>query len=309
MSNTNTSDQLSTSNTTSTAASFDETGFARTFTHYTADVNGTRLHYVMGGKGDPVVLLHGFPQTWYEWRKIMPILAERYTVIAPDIRGFGDSAKPTSGYDGRNMAEDIHQLVRQLGFERIFLVAHDMGTIVAFPYAAAYPEEVRCLAVLELTIPGFGLEEMVKEGGFWWFGLHQAPNNLAEELIAGRERAYLSWFLQGRTFDPAAITDEDVSEFERCYSQPGALSAAFSVWRALPETIQQNREAIARGKMQMPVLALGADQVMKTAPLESLQRVAVDVRGGEVERCGHFIPDERPEELAQQLFAFFDEEK
>jgi alpha-beta hydrolase superfamily lysophospholipase len=107
-----------------------------TFSHNTASVNGIQLHYVIGGQGDPVVLLHGWPETWYAWHKVMPALAKNYTVIAPDLRGLGDSSKPPTGYDGKTVAEDIHQLVTQLGFETIFLVGHDIGAFVAYPYAA-----------------------------------------------------------------------------------------------------------------------------------------------------------------------------
>ena len=108
-----------------------------TFSHHTASVNGIQMHYVIGGQGDPVVLLHGFPQSWYEWRHIMPALAKNYTVIAPDLRGFGDSSRPITGYDGKTTAEDIYQLVSQLGFNQILLVAHDVGSQTAYSYASS----------------------------------------------------------------------------------------------------------------------------------------------------------------------------
>ena len=120
-----------------------------TFSHHTASVNGIQMHYVIGGKGDPVVLLHGWPETWYSWHKVMPALAKNYTVIAPDLRGLGDSSKPLTGYDGKTVAEDIHELVTKLGFKTIFLVGHDIGTQVAYSYAAAHPTEVKRLAVME----------------------------------------------------------------------------------------------------------------------------------------------------------------
>jgi len=126
-----------------------------TFSHHMATVNGIQMHYVIGGQGDPIVLLHGWPETWYEWRHVMPALAKNYTVIVPDLRGLGDSSKPPTGYDGNTAAEDIHQLVGKLGFKTIFLVGHDIGTQVAYSYAAAHPTEVKRLAVMELTIPGF----------------------------------------------------------------------------------------------------------------------------------------------------------
>ena len=123
-----------------------------TFSHNTASVNGIQLQYVIGGHGDPVVLLHGWPETWYAWHKVMPALAKTYTVIVPDLRGLGDSSKPATGYDGKTVAEDIHQLVTKLGFKTIFLVGHDWGTQVAYSYAAAHPTEVRRLAVMELSL-------------------------------------------------------------------------------------------------------------------------------------------------------------
>src|ERR687885_716656 len=125
-----------------------------TFSHHMVSVNGIQLHYVIGGHGEPVVLLHGWPQTWYEWRHIMPALAKNYTVVAPDLRGLGDSSKPVTGYDGKTTAQDIYQLVTKLGFKRIDLVGHDIGSWVAYPYAAAHPSEVKGLAILEVPPPG-----------------------------------------------------------------------------------------------------------------------------------------------------------
>src|SRR6187200_380526 len=161
-----------------------------TFSHSTASVNGIQLHYVIGGHGDPVVLLHGWPETWYEWHRVMPALAKNYTVIAPDLRGLGDSSKPLTGYDGKTVAEDIHQLVGKLGFKTIFLVGHDIGTQVAYSYAAARPTEVKKLAVMELTIPG-----IVPAGRMplWWVVFHQTPD-VPEALVQGKEMFYLSWF-------------------------------------------------------------------------------------------------------------------
>jgi pimeloyl-ACP methyl ester carboxylesterase len=125
------------------------------FSRHMASVNGIQLHYVIGGHGDPIVLIHGWPQTWFEWRHVMPTLAKNYTVIVPDLRGLGDSSKPLTGYDGKTTAEDIHQLVSQLGFKRIFLVGHDVGSQPAYSYAAAHPTEVLKLVIMEYLFPGF----------------------------------------------------------------------------------------------------------------------------------------------------------
>ena len=171
-----------------------------TFSHHTASVNGIQLHYVIGGHGDPVVLLHGWPETWYEWHNVMPALAKNYTVIAPDLPGLGDSSKPLTGYDGKAVAEDIHQLVTQLGFKTIFLVAHDIGTQVAYSYAAAHPAEVKKLVVMDFTIPGFAPTGPAKPG-LWWPSFHQTPD-IPEALVQGKEMIYLSWFYHNLAYNP-----------------------------------------------------------------------------------------------------------
>jgi pimeloyl-ACP methyl ester carboxylesterase len=133
------------------------------------------MHYVIGGQRDPVVLLHGWPQTWYEWRHVMPALAKNYTVIVPDLRGLGDSSKPTTGYDGNTTAEDIYQLVSQLGFNKIFLVAHDIGSQTAYSYAATHPNNVSKLVIMDYIFAGF-LPPEFGQNGPWWFAFHQVLN-------------------------------------------------------------------------------------------------------------------------------------
>jgi len=146
------------------------------FSHRYADVNGTRLHYVIGGEGPAVVLLHGWPYTWAEWRKLMPLLADAgFTVIAPDLRGLGDSAKAEAGYSKTNVAEDVRQVVHQLGLSEINLVGTDIGTMVAYAYASRHPDEVRRLVLSESLIPGFGLEELMNEPIGRWGGEVSRP--------------------------------------------------------------------------------------------------------------------------------------
>lgn len=286
---------------------FDSESFARTFAHRMAEVNGVQIHYVIGGKGPPLVLMHGFLESWYTWRKVMPALAQRYTVIAPDLRGLGDSSRPLTGYDGRTVAEDIYQLVRQLGYERIFLVGHDVGGWMAYAYAAAHRDQVRRLAIVDVPLPGIGLEQLMDtaRGGSWHFGFHMVPD-LPEALVAGRERTYIAWFARNYSVVPNAITEADIDEYVRSYSKPGAMRAAFSYYRALPEDVRQNRES-AKQKLQMPVLAVGAS--LKGRTLQDLQLVADNVRSVEIANCGHFVAEERPTELVEQLLAFFREER
>jgi pimeloyl-ACP methyl ester carboxylesterase len=281
-----------------------------TFSHQMATVNGIQMHYVIGGQGDPLVLLHGFPQSWYEWRHIMPELAKNYTVIAPDLRGFGDSSKPITGYDGKTTAEDIYQLTSQLGFnQQILLVAHDVGSQTAYSYAAAHPNNVTKLVIMDFPFPGF-LPPEFGENGPWWFAFQQTPN-LPEALVEGKEREYISWFFKGLAYNPSAITEEDIDVFASHVSAPGGMRAAFEHFRAFPIDAEQNKES-AKDKITMPVLVLGGDiypalggDFPGNLALSSTQALAANVTGVIVPLSGHWIPEEQPEFVIKQLANFF----
>ena len=269
-----------------------------------------RLHYRRDGAGEAVVLIHGFPQTSHEWHKLTPLLAPRFTVIAPDLRGLGDSERREEGYDKRTLAEDIYQLTRGLGFETFHLVGHDIGGMVAYALARAHPQAVKTLTVLDVLLPGFGLEEAVMNcsaprQGLWHFPFHMAPD-VPEMLVAGKEAEYVAWHHRQFSANSGAIPDADVEEYARAYSQPGAMSAGFNLYRALFEDAAYNREQNV-SKLKMPVLALGGDGGAQEWPRQSLEQVADNVRGGVIAFCGHFIPEEQPEEFARQLLVFFDE--
>jgi pimeloyl-ACP methyl ester carboxylesterase len=285
-----------------------EKDFDSQFTHRYAEVNGVQLHYVIGGAGDAVVLLHGWPQTWYEWRKIMPILAQRYTVIAPDLPGLGDSSKSDSGYDKHTVAADIHQLVNQLGFSHINLVGHDLGTMVAYSYAAAHPKIVRRLVLTEAWLPGFGLEDGmdVAKGGLWIFGFHMAPN-ISEMLTAGKEREYLSTVAYQAGPNSMALTDADIDEYVRHYAAPGGMHSGFEYYRALFQDAEHNRQ-LAKTKLTMPVLTLvGQNSGNGDRLFRGAQSVAKQVQSDVIENCGHWLAEEQPDALAQKLIAFFDQ--
>jgi pimeloyl-ACP methyl ester carboxylesterase len=282
-----------------------------TFSHHTASVNGIQMHYVIGGNGDPVVLLHGWPQTWYEWRHVMPALARNYTVIVPDLRGLGDSSKPIDGYDGNTTAEDIYQLISQLGLsQKIYLVAHDIGVQTAYSYAAAHPNNVSKLVIMEFAFPGFlppGFESLV-----WWFGFHQT-RDIPEALTAGKEREYLSWFYRGLAYNPEAITETDIDEFVSHYSAPGGMRAGFEYYRAFPIDAEQNK-VLSETKLQIPVLVLGGDiypavggDLPGNFALSSMQMLATNVTGITVPLSGHWIPEEQPQFVIEQLAKFFSE--
>lgn len=276
--------------------------FEQTFTHNTVNLDGVRLHYVIGGQGEPIVLLHGWPETWYEWRKIMPILAQHYTVIAPDLPGLGDSSAPTAGYDKRSIAEVIHQLVTHLGFEHINLVGHDIGGMVAYAYAATHPETIQRLVLAELLLPGFGLEDRmdVAKGGFWHFGFHMA-REIPELLTAGREREYLSALVYRTDVEADAI-----EEYVRHYATPGGMHRGFEYYRTLLKDGEQNR-ALAKSKLLMPVLVLtgGHSPIGEDPLLKGVQTVAVNVQNHIIENSGHWLAEEQPESLSRQLLTFF----
>lgn len=281
------------------------------FEHRFDTVDGIRLHSVTGGKadGDPVVLLAGYPQSWFAWRKIMPALGERYRVVAPDLPGQGDSDRPASGYDTTALATVLHALLGRLGLRRYHLAAHDVGAWVAYPHAALFGDEVRRLSLLDAGIPGITLPDVLpvapeRAWRTWHFAFHVIPD-LPEQLIGGRERAYLEWFLRRKTANPQAFSDADVDEYMRVFTREGGLRAGLAYYRAAAESARQNRELSARGKLSMPLLALSADQGSIPDMAGPLRTFATDVRGVTVARCGHFLPEEQPAAVARELIGFF----
>lgn len=273
-----------------------------------ADLKDVRLHYVTAGQGMPVVLIHGIPETSYAWRHVMPLLTDQYRLIAPDLRGIGDSSRPYSGYDKKTMADDVWRLMHDhLGIERFAVVGHDFGSPVAFRLAADHPEAVTHLALLDVGVAGD--RPPGAPGGItskWWHLFHQVPN-LPEALVAGRERIYLEFTITAIADNPV-FSDADFVEYVRTYSQPGAFRATCEMYRAMAQDVADNRELFATGfKLPMPTLGLGGggsngrgDDVV-----ESLRLVANHAEGGTVAGSGHWIAEEKPTELADRLRAFF----
>jgi pimeloyl-ACP methyl ester carboxylesterase len=275
--------------------------------HHMTEANGIRLHYVTAGHGEPLVLLHGFGETWYEWHDLIPALAAHYTVIAPDLRGAGDSEKPLTGYDKKTMAEDIHALVRQMGYTKINLVGHDIGLMVAYAYAAANPDEVSHLVLVDAPIPGVADWDAVKIQE-WHFGFQAVPD-LPEALVAGKERMYLTTaFYYAKAYNPSAFTEERIDEYVRHYEAPGAMRAAFAYFGAFPEDEKQNQE-YAKTKLAMPVLAVGGAESYGPQMVPMAQTVATNVTGGSIADCGHWVPVEQPEELTRRILAFCNDGK
>jgi pimeloyl-ACP methyl ester carboxylesterase len=270
------------------------------FEHHTAEVSGARIHYVTNGSGPAVLLLHGWPQTWYEWRHVAAAL-EGFTVVMPDLRGFGYSAKPASGYDAETMATDIHGLVSALELRDVTVVGHDWGAVFGYVYAASHPEEVSALGIVEMALPGVGVMEQAMQarpGGQWlWHMGFQSVPDIPELLVSGHERVYLQWFFEHFAYDPSAITAADLDEYVAAITQVGALRAGLAVYQAYFETAEQVASH-ARSPLEMPVVAYGGDACLGEYTLASVRAVAPAAEGGVIERCGHWAPEEQPEFVA-----------
>ncbi len=277
--------------------------------HGFADLGDVTIHYVTAGQGPAVVLIHGWPQTWYMWRDIIRGLAHRYRVIAPDLRGLGDSARPVAGYDKKTMSDDIWRLAHDvLGEQRLFVAGHDWGGPVAFALAAQHRAAVRRLAIFDAPVPGDGTPVMFNNR--WHHGLHWELD-FPEALTAGREDVYLGFFYRNWGGRPDAISQDAQQEYIRAYRLPGAMRAGFNLYRATPQDVADNEAWIAAGKLRMPVLCYGGPlgRGRGMGAIESWRRVAEDVRGGIAEGCSHWIPEERPQWVIEQLLAFFGEEE
>lgn len=270
--------------------------------HGECDLGDVRLHYVRAGQGPTVVLLHGWPQTWLAWREVIARLAASgFDVIAVDLRGAGGSSKPADSYDSNTVASDIHRLMEKLGVASYHIVGHDNGGRIAYAVAANYRGEVKSLVFLESKVLGIQRESDVHDE-YWHFGFHQMPG-LPEAVLIGKEREYLGWFF-GLTVKPGAIKPEDIDAYVAAYKQPGAMEAGLAYYRAFPATGAQSRE-LSKQALTIPVLAYGGSASMGTGPYESMRLVAQHVNGGVIDECGHWIPEEKPEWLADQLIHFF----
>lgn len=278
--------------------------------HHTIQANGIRQHFIEAGSGPPVVLLHGFPETNYAWRAQIPVLAQKYRVLAPDLRGYGATEKPTSGYDKRNMALDLCALLDALGIGEIGLVGHDRGARVATRFAKDWPNRLSRLVVMD-NVPTRIVARQANAKiarAYWFFYFHQVLD-LPEALIVGREAIWLRHFFSDWCYNPHAITGEAFAAYIDAYSAPGAVRGALSDYRANAEDIEQDR-ADADIKIACPVLAMwGAefDAVGKMFDMKSVwSEMADDLRTQAIEECGHLPHEEQPTIVNALLEDFFE---
>ncbi|MEO5889167.1 MAG: alpha/beta hydrolase [Ferruginibacter sp.] len=273
------------------------------FKHQVANVNGVDIHYVIGGEGEPLVLVHGFGQNWFMWNRLLPELSKHFTIIAPDLRGVGESGKPAGGYDKKNMAVDIHELVKKLGYKNINLAGHDVGLMVAYAYAAQFGTEVKKVALMDALMPGVDPVWSDFSTRAWWFGFFARP--VAGELVAGQAKEFLTdfWPVVGHIND--AFTKEERDEFIRAYSVPGATTGSFHWFGAFPRDATDNRE-LMKQKLQMPLLAMGAEFQSASFLAEHCRLVAKNVTEVKVMGAGHWIVQEQTAQVLKGLEDFFE---
>jgi pimeloyl-ACP methyl ester carboxylesterase/uncharacterized RmlC-like cupin family protein len=283
------------------AQAADAQGFSERF----AEVGGTRIRYVIGGKGSPVVLLHGYAQTGHMWNPILPRLAERHTVIVPDLRGAGGSAKPESGYDKKNMAADIHALTTSLGLGPVRIVGHDIGLMVAYAYAAQFPQATESLVLMDAFLPGIGAwKDVWLMRDLWHFHFY-GKTPLA--LVEGRERTYFEHFWNDFAADPKrSVSEADRQLYAAAYAQPGGMRAGFEYFKNF-ERDAQDFAQLAATPLSMPVLVLTGEKASGPFLIEQARLVAKNVKGVIVQGSGHWLIDEAPEQVIPALAAFLDE--
>ena len=272
-----------------------------------AEVNGVKLHYLVAGKGDPVLLLHGFAETSHMWLPLMAKLADKHTVIAPDLRGFGESAAPSDGYTKAAMAQDIRALVKSLNYDRIRLVGHDIGLMVAYAYAAQYPAEVDRLVLMEAFLPGVGdWNKVFLLRDLWHFHFY-GTTPLA--LVTGRERIYLEHFWNDFAADPKkSVSEKDREFYARAYAQPGHMAAGMEVFRAFPKDAEDFAH-FAKTKLPMPLLVLSGEKAGGPFLIEQGRMVATNVDGVLIKGAGHWLMEEAPDQVIPQLVEFLDRDR
>ena len=280
------------------------------FTHRWVDAGGVRLHAVEGGQASSptVVLLAGFPQTWWAWRKVMPALVDRFHVIAIDLPGQGHSERPDCSYDTHTVAAHVHAAVKALGVSTYWLAAHDIGAWVAFSLALEYQDQLCGLALLDAGIPGITLPDAIptdpeRAWKTWHFAFHLVPD-LPETLLTGREREYVGWFLQAKALAPDTFGDSEIEHYAAALAADGGLRAALAYYRDAAESARMNHEALERHHLTLPVLGISSSHGSIPDMAASISPWADNATGVLVPDAGHFIPDEHPDAVAAALAGF-----
>jgi pimeloyl-ACP methyl ester carboxylesterase len=257
-----------------------------------AEVNGVRSHYRIGGDASPVVLLHGYTQTGHMWHPIVPPLAERHTVIVPDLRGAGGSSKPKDGYDKNTLALDIHALITSLGFDRVSIVGHDIGLMVAYAFAAQFPQATERVVLMDAFLPGIGnWKDVWLLRDLWHFHFY---GDVPLALVQGRERIYFEHFWNDFAADPTrSVPEADRQIYAQAYAQPGGMRAGFEYFRSF-ERDARDFAHMGTSRLAMPLLVLTGEKASGNFLIEQAKLVASDVRGEIIKGSGHWLMEEAP---------------
>lgn len=293
-------------------ATQNDTAFQTTFRHEFADANGVRMHYVAGGSGTPVVLIHGWPQTWYGWWPIMPALAEHHTVYAIDLPGLGDSTGSPTGYDKATLARYVHTLIAdKLNIRDAAVIGHDLGAAVAFEYASQFPDDTARLGYLDLPLPGPAIDAATYRTLSWHIAFH-SQRQVPEAIVRDDVREYLALFYPqvsfggtafGGTSDRSPFSDTEISEFARTYSRPEALSGGFELYRALDKDV---RDTVAAASVGLPTLLMAAQGQVDAIRATAAPRMTNIVRAVDVPGAGHWLVEENPSFVTAELVRFLD---
>ena len=277
-------------------------GADKEFASRFAEVEGVRFHYTTGGHGAPLILLHGYAETSRMWTPILPVLGEKFTVIAPDLPGMGDSSIPTDGSDMKTAAIRVHALARSLGVQKARVVGHDIGLMVAYAYAAQFPSEVEKLVVMDAFLPGVeGWEAIYNNPGIWHFRFN-GPT--PEQLVQGRERIYFEHFWNNFAADKAhSIPEADRKAYTEAYSRPGRMRAGWAYFVSFTQAAKDFAQ-LSQTRLTMPVLSIGGEKSLGAPLAQQMKLVASDVTVVVLKDTGHWVLEEKPKETTDALVKF-----
>jgi pimeloyl-ACP methyl ester carboxylesterase len=285
-----------------TAAAAEVKRFPPSFRTQEITTDGATIHVRVGGQGPAVVLLHGFGDTGDMWAPVAAALAKDHSVVVPDLRGMGLSSHPETGYDKKTQARDIAQVLDRLKIDKAALVTHDIGNMVGYAFAALFPARVTRWVIIDAPLPGIGpWEEITRSPALWHFNF-RGPD--VERLVKGRERIYLDRFWNELSANPKKIDEATRRHYALLYGRPGAMHSAFNQFAAFAQDAVDNKELAQKGKLGMPVLALGGDHSFGTQMAEIMRLVATDVTPGVITDSGHWVMEEQPERTAAAIVKF-----
>ncbi|WP_441966536.1 alpha/beta fold hydrolase [Microvirga sp. 2MCAF38] len=281
--------------------------FPKEFRNQEIQTNGTTLHARVGGQGPAVILLHGYGETGDMWAPLAAELVRDHTVVVPDLRGMGLSPRPEGGYDKKTQGRDIAGVLDALKIDQADLVTHDIGNMVGYAFAAQYPERVTRFVIMDAPLPGIGpWDDIVRNRALWHFSF-QGPD--AERLVAGRERIYLDRFWNEFSADPKRFSEASREHYAKLYAQPGAMHAGFNQFAAFDQDAIDNKAFVAKGKLTMPVLAIGGEKSFGPTMATVMRFAATDVTELVIPNAGHWLMEEQPAATLAAVRAFLDQKR